>query len=116
MTGPVRKKRKLPSKSNGRNAAVPAKQTSNEPKHTLYINNLADHVDIQRLRSNLYFLFSIYGEVIKITINTKRQRGQAFITMKSVDEANLAVISLDNEPFFGKPLRVSFSCKETISL
>lgn len=116
MEGPARKKRKIRSKSKAKRAALPTKNTAIEPKHTLYINNLPDHIEVTRLRANLYFLFSIYGEVIKICVNPRRQRGQAFVTMKSIDEANLAVISLDKEPFFGKPLNVSFSVKETTNV
>lgn len=117
MSGPARKKRKLSSKSKKeKEAAVADKSRSIEPKHTLYINNLPDHIPIARLRANLYFLFSIYGEVIKICVNPRKRRGQAFITLKSIDEANLAMISLDKEPFFGKQLNVSFSEKETTNV
>ncbi|QLL32247.1 hypothetical protein HG536_0C04160 [Torulaspora globosa] len=116
MAGPARKKRKLSSKSKMEKAAVPSASTSVEPKHTLYINNLPDHIPVTRLRANLYFLFSIYGEVIKVSVNPRKRRGQAFITLKSVDEANLAMISLDKEPFFGKLLNVSFSMKETTNV
>lgn len=112
----LRKKRKLSASANGSKPAPVDEERVNQPKHTLYVNNLSDHVDIKRLRTNLYLLFSIYGEVIKITVNPRRQRGQAFVTMKNVDESNLAIISLNNEPFFGKPLRVSFSRAETASI
>lgn len=92
------------------------KISKNEPKHTLYINNLSDHIGSNRLRTNLYLLFSIYGEVINISINTKKQRGQAFITMRTIDESNLAMISLNNEQFFGKPLQIQFSKNDTTEL
>lgn len=110
MSEPVRKKQKV--------SKVIAKErnSKNEPKHTLYINNLSDHIGSNRLRTNLYLLFSIYGEVIKISINTKKERGQAFITMRTIDESNLAMISLNNEPFFGKPLQIQFSKKDTTEL
>lgn len=117
MAGPARKKRKLSSKPKGQGVSTTSKGKSlYEPKHTLYVNNLSDHIGVNRLRANLYLLFSIYGEVIKITVNPKKQRGQAFVTMRSIDESNLAIISLNNEPFFGKPLHVSFSNKETTKL
>ncbi|QLQ80505.1 hypothetical protein HG537_0D05050 [Torulaspora globosa] len=116
MAGPARKKRKISWKSKEEKAAVSDKSGSMEPKHTLYVNNLPDHIPITRLRANLYFLFSIYGEVIKICVNPRKRRGQAFVTLKSIDEANLAMISLDKEPFFGKLLNVSFSMQETTNV
>lgn len=88
----------------------------NQPKHTLYVNNLSDHINLKCLRTNLYLLFSIYGEVIKISVNPRRERGQAFVTMKNIDESNLAIISLNNELFFGKPLKVTYSKENTISV
>ena len=94
------KKQKLSTSSDGSRSIETDDKLGNQPKHTLYVNNL----------------FSIYGEVIKITVNPRRQRGQAFITMKNIDESNLAIISLNNEPFFGKPLHVSFSREETINI
>lgn len=110
------KKQKLSTSSNGSRNIETDDKLGNQPKHTLYVNNLSDHIDIKRLTTNLYLLFSIYGEVIKITVNPRRQRGQAFVTMKNIDESNLAIISLNNEPFFGKPLHVSFSREETINI
>ena len=62
-----------------------------EPKRTLYVHNLNDRVKIQTLRENLFLLFSTYGEVLQIDMS-KRIRGQAFIVLKTVDEANIALI------------------------
>ncbi|CDF88131.1 BN860_03026g1_1 [Zygosaccharomyces bailii CLIB 213] len=86
------------------------------PQRTLYVHNLSDHVGSERLRSQLYMLFTTYGEVIKVTVNVKRRRGQAFVTMRTLDESNLAQLSLNNESFFGKPLKVEFSKQETLRL
>ncbi|QLG73786.1 hypothetical protein HG535_0F02970 [Zygotorulaspora mrakii] len=115
---PVRKKRKVSEKTTGVSGSEPkAKPNPDQlPKRTLYLNNLGDHIGSNKLRTNLYLLFSIYGEVIKITVNTRRLRGQAFVTMRTIDESNLALISLNNEPFFGKPLEISFSNNDTTRL
>lgn len=86
------------------------------PQRTLYVHNLSDHIGSQRLRTQLYLLFATYGEVIKVSVNVKRQRGQAFVTMRTLDESNLALLSLNNELFFGKPLKVEFSKQETVLL
>ncbi|CDO92539.1 unnamed protein product [Kluyveromyces dobzhanskii CBS 2104] len=109
------------AQNNGKQAEPPAKkqrteQTTNsletEPKNTLYVKNLNDQIKPQTLKESLYMLFATYGEVIKIS-TTPKQRGQAFITFKTVDEANLALLSLKEEPFFNKPLKLQFSKQNT---
>lgn len=109
MSEPLKKKQQVKAIDKGTKQPI-------EPKTTLYVNNLADGLGSDRLRSNLYLLFSIYGEVIKISVNTKKQRGQAFITMRTIDEANLALISLNNESFFSKPLHIEYSKKDTLAI
>ena len=106
MSEPVKKKQKTKESKDS--------SVTISPKPTLYINNIPDGLGSNKIRTNLYLLFSIYGEVIKISVKTRRQRGQAFVRMRTADEANLALISLNNELFFEKPLRVQFSKKNTI--
>ncbi|CCF60456.1 hypothetical protein KAFR_0K01000 [Kazachstania africana CBS 2517] len=90
--------------------------TAHEAKSTLYVNNLNTKVNSKKLRVNLYLLFSIYGEVLKVSTNFRKERGQAFITMKGVDDANLALLSLNDEMFFDKKLHVEFSKNDTVTL
>ncbi|SCU79010.1 LAMI_0A06942g1_1 [Lachancea mirantina] len=85
------------------------------PKRTLYVSNLNDKIKIATLRENLYLLFSTYGEVVNVAMSPKT-RGQAFVFLQKLDEANLALITLQDEPFFGKPLRIAFSRHETRSV
>ncbi|CUS21909.1 LAQU0S04e03598g1_1 [Lachancea quebecensis] len=82
------------------------------PKKTLYVNNLNDKIKIQTLRENLYLLFSTYGEVLQINVS-KKNRGQAFIVLRTADEANIAMISLQKEPFFDKELHIQFSKQDS---
>lgn len=86
-----------------------------EPKNTLYINNLNDQIRLHTLRESLYLLFATYGEVLKVSVRPKT-RGQAFITFRTVEEANLALLSLKDETFFSKPLRIQFSNTNTTKL
>ncbi|AMD21933.1 HFR078Wp [Eremothecium sinecaudum] len=105
--GPLTKKPKY--------AAYASQQPSEEnstPKNTLYVNNLNDQIRVETLKSNLYLLFSTFGEVLRVSISHK-QRGQAFIIFRSVDEANLAMLSLKNEHLFGKPMHIEFSKADT---
>ncbi|SCU80175.1 LADA_0B05468g1_1 [Lachancea dasiensis] len=83
-----------------------------DPKQSLYVNNLNDQIKLSKLRENLYLLFSTFGEVLQVKVS-KSTRGQAFIVLKTLDEANLAMISLQQETFFGKPLRIQFAHNES---
>ncbi|CAR24351.1 U2 snRNP complex subunit MSL1 [Lachancea thermotolerans CBS 6340] len=82
------------------------------PKKTLYVNNLNDKIKVQTLRENLYLLFSTYGEVLQINVSNKN-RGQAFIVLRTPDEANVAMISLQKETFFEKELHIQFSRQDS---
>ncbi|SCW02394.1 LAFE_0F05468g1_1 [Lachancea fermentati] len=85
------------------------------PKNTLYVHNLNDKVRIKTMRENLYLFFSTYGEVLQISMSPKL-RGQAFVVLRSVDEANLARLSLQGDQFFGKPVHIQFSKHNTKSI
>lgn len=111
MAEPARKKQKT-DRDPHRIATEPVA----EPKNTLYVSQLNEKINTQRLRVNLFLLFSTFGEVLKVSINFKKQRGQAFVTMRTIDQASLAQISLNDELFFGKTLKVEFSKSETKTL
>lgn len=83
---------------------------------TIYVHNLSDGIGSQRLREQLYLLFSTCGEVVKVSVNVRKNRGQAFVTMKTLDESNLAVSLLNGETFMGKILSVEFSKQETLRI
>lgn len=87
-----------------------------EPKNTLHVSNLNEKTNTKKLRYSLYLLFSIYGEVLKVQINFRKVRSQAFITMRTVEEATLAKASLDKELFYNKELAIEFSNSNTIEL
>lgn len=107
MSEPVLKKPKLLETNNEEK-----RDGLSSPKNTLYLRNLNDKIREHILRENLYLMFSVYGEVLKISI-TRKQRGQAFVIFSTIDEANLAKISLDGEPLFGKILKIEFSKQNT---
>ncbi|KAL3233604.1 hypothetical protein RNJ44_03644 [Nakaseomyces bracarensis] len=87
-----------------------------EPKNTLHVSNLNEKTNTKKLRYSLYMLFSIYGEVLKVQLNFRRLRSQAFVTMRTTEEATLAKASLDKELFFNKELQVEFSNNNTVQL
>ncbi|CEP60354.1 U2 snRNP complex subunit MSL1 LALA0_S01e08812g [Lachancea lanzarotensis] len=107
---PAAKKRASEPVSSSENAKKmsPDEPIQSEPKKSLYVNNLNDSVKLHTLRENLFLIFSTFGEVLEVKVS-KATRGQAFVVLKSIQEANLAMISLQHESFFGKPLRIAFA-------
>lgn len=78
---------------------------------TLFIKNLNDKVNHERLRKNLYLLFSTYGHVVKI--HTARLRGHAFITFGNAENALDAQNKLDKHVMFNKPLHIEVAKEQT---
>ena len=87
---------------------------------TAYVSNLNDAVSATDLRSLLYDLFAGYGEVISVQVLRGRTskagkliRGTAFVTLKSVAQAAIAVRNLKNFNFLGKDIKVQFAHKRS---
>lgn len=85
------------------------------PKNpTLYLQNLNERVKLPDLKNALYQLFSNYGEVVEVHAKTNiRMRGQAFVIYQDEESAEAALQALRGYVFFGKPMRVNFSKKES---
>lgn len=79
---------------------------------TCYVRCSGLHLSNNKLRENLYLLFSEYGEVIKITIQSGKDT-LAWIVMSKEQEAQLASYSLNNTRFFNQVLSVQLSNKNT---
>ncbi|GME81215.1 unnamed protein product [Ambrosiozyma monospora] len=89
-------------------------QKPNPPNHTIYIKNINDKIPRTKTIQNLYILFTTYADVISVEYKNKgKLRGQAWITLSSVDEAQLCLSRLDGQLFFGKRLSLGFSAKES---
>ena len=81
---------------------------------TLYLQNLNEKIKIPDLKNALYQLFSNYGEVVEVHAKQNiRDRGQAFIVYKDEEAAESALKTLRGYTFFGKPLRVNYSKKQS---
>jgi RNA recognition motif-containing protein len=68
----------------------------------------------------LYELFAGYGEVVSVQVLRGRTskagkpiRGTAFVTLKSVAQASIAVRNLKNFGFLGKDIKVQFAHKRS---
>eukprot|EP01117_Protostelium_nocturnum_P001082 TRINITY_DN11409_c0_g1_i1.p1 TRINITY_DN11409_c0_g1~~TRINITY_DN11409_c0_g1_i1.p1 ORF type:complete len:251 (-),score=100.65 TRINITY_DN11409_c0_g1_i1:53-769(-) len=80
------------------------------PNQTLYINNLNERIKKEELRKGLYALFSQYGAVLDVVaLKTIRMRGQAFVVFKDANISAVAMRSLQNFPFFEKPMKIKFA-------
>lgn len=81
-----------------------------QPNRTLYIKNLNEKLKIDDLKSTLNDLFSNFGDVIDIRAKHNiRLKGQAFITFQTIDQAELALKTLNNQNFFGKRLVINYA-------
>jgi len=80
------------------------------PNKTIYINNLNEKVKKQELRKSLYAMFSQFGTVLDVVaLKTLRMRGQAFIVFKDLAAATNARRSMQNFPFYDKPMKIYFA-------
>ncbi|KAG7691393.1 hypothetical protein KL930_005307 [Ogataea haglerorum] len=87
-----------------------AKTPRHKANYTLYIKNLNDKLPAAKLKQNLYILFSTYGDVIAINCtNRGKFRGQAWVALSSIEEAQAALSSLNGQLFFGKQLVIQYS-------
>lgn len=82
---------------------------------TLYIQNLNDKINHNVLKHNLYLMFSTYGDIIEVVINSKnkKMRGQAHVILNNSLSAKLALKNLQSLIFFEKPLKISYSLKKS---
>jgi RNA recognition motif-containing protein len=88
---------------------------------TVYVSNLNDRVSAADLQSLLYELFAGYGEVIAVQVLKGKKsktgkhiiRGTAFVSLKSVAQAAIAVRNLKNFNFLGKDIKVQFAHKRS---
>jgi U2 small nuclear ribonucleoprotein B'' len=85
------------------------------PKNpTLYLQNMNERVKLPDLKNALYQLFSNNGEVVEVHAKTNiRMRGQAFVIYQDEESAEATLKALRGYVFFGKPMRVNFSKKES---
>jgi len=93
-------------------------QTVDIPPHNcIYVNNINEKIKKPQLMSNLYYVFSQFGQVLEVHAQRSPSlRGQAWIMFDKVDSATQAVRRMNKFMFFGKPLRVNFSKNKSDTL
>ncbi|VEU23994.1 DEKNAAC105200 [Brettanomyces naardenensis] len=95
-------------------AEVTKKRRKNlvEPNYTIYVKNLNDKVSKSAMQRNLYVLFSTYCDVVRISYRNKgKLRGQAWLNVSSIEDAELALVRLRGISMFGKKVEMEFSGK-----
>lgn len=80
------------------------------PSCTIYVRNINDKVSKDAAKRSLYILFSTYCDVLQIFYtNAGKLRGQAWLVVSSIEEAELALVRLRGITVFGKNLQMEFS-------
>lgn len=81
-------------------------QPTEIPKHTLYIKNLKITHDSQKLRIDLYAIFSKYGKILDILVGEKRYAymGQGWVVFDKIEDAKNAKESIRDVKLYGRPI------------
>jgi len=88
--------------------------SSNTPNPTLYLKNLNDKVKKEELRTQLYALFSSYGNILDIVAQRGlKMKGQAFVVFRDLASATSAMRGLDGEQFYDKKLHIEYAQKQS---
>lgn len=84
------------------------------PNHTIYINNLNEKIKKDELKKSLYAIFSQFGQILDIVaLKTLKMRGQAFVIFKDITSATNALRSMQSFPFYDKPMRITYSKRDS---
>jgi len=101
------------------NAAVEQQQDQEmeeqaRPNQSIYINNLNERIKKEEMRKSLYAMFSQFGTVLDVVaLKTLKMRGQAFVVFKDIATATSAMRSMQNFPFYDKPMKIQFAKSES---
>ncbi|CAL9733934.1 U2 small nuclear ribonucleoprotein B'' [Monosporozyma servazzii] len=82
---------------------------------TCYLRCSGLNMSSEKLKQNLYLLFSEHGEVVKISLQPGKDT-LAWIVMATEQEAQLATYSLNDTQFFNGKLTVQVSEKNTTNI
>ncbi|KAI4319392.1 hypothetical protein MLD38_032992 [Melastoma candidum] len=77
---------------------------------TIYINNLNEKIKIDELKKSLRAVFSQFGEILDVlAFKTLKHKGQAWVVFKDVDSASVALVKMQDFPFYDKPMRIQYA-------
>lgn len=90
--------------------AMPQAAAPVAENHTLYLNNLDDKVNANKLKAALLEICSPFGEIHDIIcMKSLVRKGQAWVIYKDVNSAREALSSLQSFPLFNKPMRLQYA-------
>jgi len=100
---PIAPPQGTPQTENGQNEQA-------QPNQTIYLNNLNERIKKEELRKSLYAMFTQFGTVLDVVaLKTLEMRGQAFVVFKDVASATNAMRSMQNFPFYDKPMHIQYA-------
>ncbi|KAF3324700.1 U1 small nuclear ribonucleoprotein A-like isoform X2 [Carex littledalei] len=80
------------------------------PNKTIYINNLNEKIKIDELKKSLQAVFSQFGKILEVlAFKTLKHKGQAWVVFEDVKSAAEALKSMQNFPFYNKPMRIQYA-------
>ncbi|KAJ1687684.1 hypothetical protein LUZ63_019074 [Rhynchospora breviuscula] len=80
------------------------------PNMTIYINNLNEKIKIDELKKSLHAVFSQFGKILDVlAFKTLKHKGQAWVVFEDVKSASEALKSMQNFPFYNKPMRIQYA-------
>jgi len=81
-----------------------------QPNSTIYIQNLNEKIPLDYLKEQLFEICSTFGQVLEVRAHKRLAlRGQAFVVFSEVEQARVALISLQGFKAWGKSMIVRFS-------
>ncbi|KAH9423894.1 U1 small nuclear ribonucleoprotein A snf [Dermatophagoides pteronyssinus] len=85
-----------------------------KPNHTIYIRNLNEKIKKEELKKSLHAIFSQFGTILDIYAEKSlKLRGQAFVIFKDINSASNAIRSMQNFPFYDKPMQIQYARKDS---
>ena len=84
--------------------------TAHPPNQTLYIRNLTEKLSKDKLRRQLFNLFTRFGPILDVAVQPgQRSRGQAWVAFADVESSTKAKATLQSHVFFAKPMDIQFA-------
>lgn len=91
-------------------SAPGSSSTNYPPSQTLYISNLDDRKNPEKLKLALQEVCTPFGEVKDIiAMKSLKRRGQAWVVYQNIESAKEALVSLQKFPLYDKPMKIDFA-------
>jgi U2 small nuclear ribonucleoprotein B'' len=86
------------------------------PNNTIYLRNLNEKMKPDKLKRQLYKIFSKFGKILDIVAkDNMKMRGQAFVVFQDLNSAVSALKQMQDFDFLGKPMKIQFAKRTTFA-